>query len=100
MDPLQAWQVGTSRRGLRPGDVDRDGQLVVQVCPDCRGDWLFPRVHCLHCGAVLPPPWVPGGRDRGAAARVRWVWLAAGVAQMCRIEARMGARIMQMVRDS
>ena len=54
----------------------------------------------MHCGAVLPPPWVPGGRDPGAAARVRWVWLAAGVAQMRRIEARRGSRIMQMVRDS
>ena len=121
MDERYQLAVPVSRRGLRLGDLDRDGRPVVQICPRCRRDWHRPRSRCRHarCGAALPPPlvlelvvdtWAPSpveapGEPAGepdpeeahetelGIAMFRWVWLYGRLEQLRRDEARMGAQL-------
>ena len=115
------------------------GLPVVQVCPNprCRRDYHRPLERCRACGTLLARPLEVAGEDveddhatalepadepdpeldeaSGGAPVLglwaRWVWLAAGLAQhrrsearldalLRRAEARFGAMVMELVRES
>ena len=140
MDERRWVAAPVSRRGLAVGDLDRDGLPVVQICPNprCRRDYHRPWERCRACGTLLARPLEVAGEDveddhatalepadepdpeqldeaSGGAPVLglwaRWVWLAAGLAQhrrsearsdalLRRAEARFGAMVMELVRES
>ena len=128
-----------SRRGFAVGELDPDGLPVVQICPNpyCRRDYHWPRRRCRACTTPFARPLEVAGEDveddhatalepadepdpeldeaSGGAPVLglwaRWVWLAAGLAQhrrsearsdalLRRAEARFGAMVMELVRES
>ena len=121
------------------GELDPDGLPVVQICPNprCRRDYHWPWERCRACGTLFARPLEVAGEDveddhatalepadepdpeldeaSGGAPVLglwaRWVWLAAGLAQhrrsearsdalLRRAEARFGAMVMELVRES
>ena len=128
-----------SRRGFAVGELDPDGLPVAQICPNpyCRRDYHWPRERCRACRTLFARPLEVAGEDveddhatalepadepdpeldeaSGGAPVLglwaRWVWLAAGLAQhrrsearsdalLRRAEARFGAMVMELVRES
>ena len=135
-----AWfGAAVSRRGFAVGELDPDGLPVVQICPNpyCRRDYHWPWERCRACRTLFARPLEVAGEDveddhatalepadepdpeldeaSGGAPVLglwaRWVWLAAGLAQhrrsearsdalLRRAEARFGAMVMELVRES
>ena len=135
-----AWfGAAVSRRGFAVGELDPDGLPVAQICPNpyCRRDYHWPRERCRACRTLFARPLEVAGEDveddhatalepadepdpeldeaSGGAPVLglwaRWVWLAAGLAQhrrsearldalLRRAEARFGAMVMELVRES
>ena len=120
--------VPVSRHGLRLGDVDNHGLRVVQICPnpECRRDRHRARSHCWHCGAALPRAMVlevvadsaccgvaagepadevepdPEQEEEGHVDvhLARWIWMAGGLAQLRRIQARIRQRLRRLLREA
>ena len=135
-----AWfGAAVSRRGFAVGELDPDGLPVAQICPNpyCRRDYHWPWERCRACRTLFARPLEVAGEDveddhatalepadepdpeldeaSGGAPVLglwaRWVWLAAGLAQhrrsearldalLRRAEARFGAMVMELVRES
>ena len=120
--------VPMSRRGLRIGDVDRQGRRVIQICPnlECLRDWHRARPQCRHCGTALAPPWAVATAGAGEyrfdaagdpmdevepdpelegegplpAHLARWIWLAGALTQLRRVETRMQQMAIRLLQDT